>query len=108
MRYGSTTKVLAKFMLKYCRISKWLGKLSWLLTSVVYGVQCKQVKAKKALRVVDFMAMLQTEFQVPLASQRLWLWAKRQNGTTRPSRVITPGMSCYPCIALDAFRRCLL
>ncbi|KAK9841636.1 hypothetical protein WJX74_009141 [Apatococcus lobatus] len=57
---------------------------------LVDHTECKQLRVKKAMRIVDFKMLLRQEFQVPVQSQRLWLWAKRQNGTYRPSRTFPP------------------
>ena len=40
---------------------------------------------KKQMLFGDFRALAAKELEVPLERQRWWKWAKRQNGTLRPT-----------------------
>ena len=51
--------------------------------------QVKNFRVKKEMRFSDFKALVEEELQVPVAAQRYWLWAKRQNQTFRPSNPLT-------------------
>lgn len=48
----------------------------------------KNFRVQKQLRFVDFKILVEREFGVPVDHQRYWLWAKRQNHTFRPCRVL--------------------
>ena len=48
-------------------------------------VQVKALRVKKQMLFRDFRALAAKELEVPLERQRWWKWAKRQNGTLRPT-----------------------
>ncbi len=47
------------------------------------------------MKVLEFRMLVEEEMQVPVRSQRLWLWAGRQNQTVRPSRCLITGAPSY-------------
>ena len=49
------------------------------------GAQVKALRVKKQMLFGDFRRMAAEELGVPLDRQRWWKWAKRQNGTLRPT-----------------------
>lgn len=64
---------------------------------LAHVMQCKYYwKVEKELQVAEFQQMLQRDFQVPQHSRRLWIYARRQNGTFRPYRVVSAGMLGVP------------
>ncbi|KAG2601030.1 ubiquitin C-terminal hydrolase 12-like isoform X1 [Panicum virgatum] len=46
-------------------------------------------RAPKDISIKDIKVELSKEFGIPVESQIFWVWAKRQNGTYRPSRPLT-------------------
>ncbi|KAK9823704.1 hypothetical protein WJX72_004794 [[Myrmecia] bisecta] len=48
----------------------------------------KQFRVRKQLLFSDFKAEVERQLGVPVDRQRYWLWAKRQNNTFRPNRVM--------------------
>jgi ICP0-binding domain of Ubiquitin-specific protease 7 len=54
-----------------------------------FAPQVRSFRVKKQTLFADFRRQLAAELGVPLEAQRFWMWAKRQNNTFRPSRMLT-------------------
>jgi len=52
--------------------------------------KCKPIQVVKQTPFVEFKRRVATELGVPVWRQRYWLWAKRQNQTFRPNRLLQP------------------
>lgn len=52
--------------------------------------KCRHFRVQKQKPWGEFKEMIAQELGVPVEAQRYWVWAKRQNGTYRPSRVLLP------------------
>ncbi|RDX86284.1 Ubiquitin carboxyl-terminal hydrolase 13, partial [Mucuna pruriens] len=50
----------------------------------------RSFRIQKQMPLILFKEEIAKEFGIPIQYQRLWLWAKRQNNTYRPSRALTP------------------
>lgn len=48
-------------------------------------MQVKALRVKKQMLFGDFRKLAAEELGVPVGKQRWWKWAKRQNGTLRPT-----------------------
>lgn len=48
--------------------------------------QVQSFRVQKQTKFADFKLQVEQELGIPVANQRYWLWAKRQNHTYRPSR----------------------
>ncbi|CAI7812546.1 unnamed protein product [Closterium sp. NIES-53] len=46
----------------------------------------RSFRVAKQMRFLEFKALVEKEVGVPVAGQRFWLWARRQNHTYRPNR----------------------
>ena len=51
---------------------------------------CRRFRVNKQTPFVDFKRQVTAELGVPMERQRYWTWAKRQNQTIRPRRVLLP------------------
>jgi ubiquitin carboxyl-terminal hydrolase 7 len=58
------------------------------------------IRVAKTAPFSDFKALAAEWLGVPVAAQRWWLWAKRQNGTFRPSRLVTSAEEGLPVSAI--------
>jgi ubiquitin carboxyl-terminal hydrolase 7 len=52
--------------------------------------KCRSFRVEKQTPFADFKRQVAAELGVPVERQRYWLWAKRQNQTFRPNRVLLP------------------
>ena len=60
-------------------------QLARALVTSASRAQVKALRVKKQMLFADFRRMAAEELGVPLERQRWWKWAKRQNGTLRPT-----------------------
>jgi ubiquitin carboxyl-terminal hydrolase 7 len=54
------------------------------------------IRVERGAPFSTFKELAAQQLGVPVAQQRWWLWAKRQNGTFRPSRLVTPAEESQP------------
>ncbi|KAK9836792.1 hypothetical protein WJX74_008171 [Apatococcus lobatus] len=51
--------------------------------------KCKQLRVKKTVKIKGFKLQINAELQIPVRSQRLWLWTWRENKSYRLARPLT-------------------
>ncbi|KAL6845478.1 hypothetical protein ACP4OV_024973 [Aristida adscensionis] len=67
-----------------CNLAEQLGRHVYF--DLVDFDKVNSFRAPKSMSVNEVKEELSKEYGIPVQSQRFWLWAKRQNGTYRPSR----------------------